>query len=90
MKNYIIIFTFFSSSLYSQNLESTDTKFQLPALIFENSRGKTIKSDVTGIVTKIIKNKDNKLLIFIRTNNSFYYKNSEFTESYDFIYGNLS
>ncbi|EKJ86109.1 hypothetical protein CLV96_4004 [Leptospira meyeri] len=94
MKNNLITFTLFisilSSEMYSQNLESTDSTFQLPSLIFQNSKGNNIKSDADGFVTKIIKNKDDRFIVFIKTNSTFYFKNSELTESYDLIYGNLA
>ncbi|TGM74343.1 hypothetical protein [Leptospira bouyouniensis] len=86
----IFINTIFCSRIYSQNLENTNSSFDLPSLTIVNSKGKETYSDVTGLITKIIKNKDGKYLIFVRTKNIYYIKNNEQTEEYDLIYGNLN
>ncbi len=94
MKKKLITLTFlitiFYSRIYSQNLESTNSVFELPSLTIVNSKGKETYSDVAGLITKIIKNKDDKYLVFVRTKNTYYFKNSEQTENYDLIYGNLN
>ncbi|TGL70952.1 hypothetical protein [Leptospira levettii] len=84
-----IFFFFFTSVSHSQNLELTDSGFNLPSLIYQNSRNNNINSDVDGIVSKIIKNKDDKYLVFIKTKTSYFYKNNLSVENYDLIYGNI-
>ncbi|PJZ43799.1 hypothetical protein [Leptospira brenneri] len=86
----ILIISILSIKINSQNLEVTDESFQFPSLIFQNSKGKNINSDANGIVTKIVRNKDDKILIFIKTNITYFYKNTEVSETYNLIYGNLS
>lgn len=83
------LITIFCSRIYSQNLESTKSAFELPSLTIVNSKGKDTYSDVAGLITKIIKNKDGKFLVFIRTENTYYFKNIEQKEEYDLIYGNF-